>query len=262
MGKDSAPVHELPILGGLNDSQDCLSTCTTIDGLSSSTTIFSLANDIPPDDGRVSINIRERKPKLSKLFRPFSKKPSLVDSLYERLLVDEALDSDSVTAHLPPPPPLNIVIQIVGSRGDVQPFIALGLELKSNFGHRVRIATHSMFKVFVEEHGLEFFDIGGNPEELMAFMFRNPGLLPNYEAFRSGDVKRQRKNMYEILKGCWRACIEPGNGMDKDQKHSRLNMSDSQPRHFIADAIIANPPSFAHIHCAERLGIPLHLMFT
>ncbi|TQS37115.1 hypothetical protein Golomagni_02421 [Golovinomyces magnicellulatus] len=31
---------------------------------------------------------------------------------------------------------------------------------------------------------------------------------------------------------------------------------------FIADAIIANPPSFAHIHCAEKLGIPLHLMFT
>jgi hypothetical protein len=29
-----------------------------------------------------------------------------------------------------------------------------------------------------------------------------------------------------------------------------------------ADAIIANPPSFAHIHCAERLGVPLHLMFT
>lgn len=31
---------------------------------------------------------------------------------------------------------------------------------------------------------------------------------------------------------------------------------------FIADAIIANPPSFAHVHIAERLGIPLHMMFT
>lgn len=31
---------------------------------------------------------------------------------------------------------------------------------------------------------------------------------------------------------------------------------------FIADAIIANPPSFAHIHIAERLGVPLHIMFT
>jgi UDP:flavonoid glycosyltransferase YjiC (YdhE family) len=64
---------------------------------------------------------------------------------------------------------LNIVIQIVGSRGDVQPFVALGLELKK-FGHRVRIATHAVFKDFVEEHELEFFNIGGNPEELMAFV--------------------------------------------------------------------------------------------
>lgn len=31
---------------------------------------------------------------------------------------------------------------------------------------------------------------------------------------------------------------------------------------FIADAIIANPPCFAHVHCAEKLGVPLHLMFT
>ena len=31
---------------------------------------------------------------------------------------------------------------------------------------------------------------------------------------------------------------------------------------FVAHAIIANPPSFAHIHCAEKLGIPLHIMFT
>jgi UDP:flavonoid glycosyltransferase YjiC (YdhE family) len=65
---------------------------------------------------------------------------------------------------------LNIVIQIVGSRGDVQPFVALGLELKNSAGHCVRIATHAVFKDFVEGHGLEFFNIGGNPEELMAFV--------------------------------------------------------------------------------------------
>ena len=33
-------------------------------------------------------------------------------------------------------------------------------------------------------------------------------------------------------------------------------------RPFVANAIIATPPSFAHIHCAEKLGTPLHLMFT
>jgi hypothetical protein len=29
-------------------------------------------------------------------------------------------------------------------------------------------------------------------------------------------------------------------------------MGDKYP--FVADAIIANPPSFAHFHCAEKLG--------
>ncbi|KPI44202.1 Sterol 3-beta-glucosyltransferase UGT80A2 [Cyphellophora attinorum] len=54
---------------------------------------------------------------------------------------------------------LNIVIQVVGSRGDVQPFVAMGCELQK-YGHRVRIATHGVFKTFVHDSGLEFFDIG------------------------------------------------------------------------------------------------------
>ena len=40
------------------------------------------------------------------------------------------------------------------------------------------------------------------------------------------------------------------------------NTLDYRRRPFVADAIIANPPSLAHIHCAQRLGIPLHIMFT
>jgi len=93
-------------------------------------------------------------------------------------------------------------------------------------------------------------------------MVRNPGLLPSYEALRSGDVTRQRKNMYTILKGCWRACIEAGDRMAEDHDTSLSGIREHSAEPFIADAIIANPVSFAHIHCAERLGIPLHLMFT
>jgi sterol 3beta-glucosyltransferase len=29
----------------------------------------------------------------------------------------------------------------------------------------------------------------------------------------------------------------------------------------MADAIISNPVTYGHIHCAEALGVPLHLMF-
>jgi hypothetical protein len=31
---------------------------------------------------------------------------------------------------------------------------------------------------------------------------------------------------------------------------------------FVADVIIANPPSFAHVYYAQALSIPVHLMFT
>jgi len=72
------------------------------------------------------------------------------------------------------PPKLNIVIMVIGSRGDVQPFIAVAKILKEQWGHRVRLATHGAFREFVTGHGVECFDVGGDPSELMAFMVKNP----------------------------------------------------------------------------------------
>jgi hypothetical protein len=168
-----------------------------------------------------------------------------------------------------PPPKLNVVIHVVGSRGDVQPFVALGKTLKATYGHRVRLATHPTFQGFVEENGLEFFSIGGDPAELMAFMVKNPGLMPGLDSLKSGDVGKRRKGMEEIVLGCWRSCIEAGNGLgpppskDSGDYNAGINMNcRPSDRPFIADAIIANPPSFAHIHIAEKMGIPLHMMFT
>ena len=199
----------------------------------------------------MNINLRHRKGR-SGLFWSKPKGPILSELADESPLLGDEIPLEPIVEP-PVPPRLSIVIQIVGSRGDVQPFLALGLTLKEEYGHRVRVATHAAFQRFVEESNLEFFDIGGDPGELMAFMVRNPGLLPTFDALRNGDIKRQRSIMYEILKGCWRSCIERGDGSGGE---------DSAAKYFVADAIIANPPSFAHIHCAEKLGIPLHLMFT
>ena len=78
-------------------------------------------------------------------------------------------------------------------------------------------------------------------------MVKNPGLIPSFESLRGGDVGRKRKMMREMLRGFWASCT----GQDPATQSP-----------FVADAIIANPPSFAHVHCAEALGIPLHMMFT
>lgn len=156
-------------------------------------------------------------------------------------------------------PKLNIVIMVIGSRGDIQPFIKIGKLLKEDYGHRVRIATHPAFKKFVkEDSGLEFFSVGGDPSELMAFMVKNPGLIPSVATVKAGEVGRRRDAMFEMFQGFWRACINATD--DETNSSNKRMMVDNTP--FVADAIIANPPSFAHVHCAERLGIPLHLMFT
>jgi hypothetical protein len=172
----------------------------------------------------------------------------------------EALTAGSVTAH-ETCPPLNIVIQVVGSRGDVQPFLALALSLQ-NFGHRVRLATHSLFQDLVQDLGIEFFSIGGDPAELMAYMVKNPGIVPGMKSMREGDVVKQMHGISEILTGCWRSCFKNCDCIEDPNEKSCQKRSCENKFPFNADAIIANPPSFAHIHCAEKLGIPLHIMFT
>ena len=215
------------------------------------------------------------------------------------------------------------MIMVIGSRGDIQPFVALAKVLVGDWGHRVRIATHPEFKGFIEEEFRvmeediekeerdekkttqerrrwgdeekeknsrikggkgEFFSVGGDPQELMAFMVKNPGLLPSLETIKAGEVARRRQQMGVMFEGFWRSCVEPSGNVLEDAKKEdedgggegdNKNKKKPKPKKkkaviqrlpgttpFIADAIIANPPSFAHIHCAEKLGIPLHLMFT
>ncbi|KAL7620787.1 hypothetical protein AAE478_009785 [Parahypoxylon ruwenzoriense] len=229
------------------------------------------------DDGRVNININQTNRQLADIIAP-----ALRNQLRES--ARSSLDSPLPPAYIPPslggqpgqkpPPSLNVVIQIVGSRGDVQPFVALGQILKNTYGHRVRVATHATFQKFVEDNGLEFFNIGGDPAELMAFMVKNPGLMPGIDALKSGEVTKRRKGIEEIVLGCWRSCIETGDGLgpaprwdrrrgdDNDEEPPSLPDESGGHKPFVVDAIIANPPSFAHIHVAEKLGVPLHLMFT
>lgn len=201
------------------------------------------------DDGRVDIDCDS---KLARAIRfayraskdedrklPPSRSPSPGPSLppYERIQGDLGPED---------PTRLKVLIQVVGSRGDVQPFVALGSELKRR-GHRVRLATHDLFEKFVRDAGLEHYGVGGDPAALMAYMVKNPGLIPSMKSLKAGEIGQKREMVEEMLDGFWEACIRP-------------DTATGEP--FVADAIIANPPSFAHIHCAQALGIPVHLMFT
>ncbi len=56
---------------------------------------------------------------------------------------------------------MKITILAAGSRGDVQPYIALGAELIKR-GQQVRLATFANFEDFVKTYGLEFYRISGD----------------------------------------------------------------------------------------------------
>jgi len=83
-------------------------------------------------------------------------------------------------------PKLNVVIMIVGTQGDVKPFVHLGQQLKNTHGHRVRLATHEKFRDTVRRGGLEFYPLGGDPEKLASYSSSNK-IIPT--SFEEADEK-------------------------------------------------------------------------
>ncbi|RCV32607.1 hypothetical protein SETIT_7G016700v2 [Setaria italica] len=160
------------------------------------------------------------------------------EDAYTEVPVDESLDG----ADIPYRPPMQIVILIVGTRGDVQPFVAIGKRLQ-DYGHRVRLATHANFKEFVLTAGLEFYPLGGDPKILAEYMVKNKGFLPSGPS----EIAIQRKQIKEIIFSLLPACkdADPDTGIP-----------------FKVDAIIANPPAYGHTHVAEALKVPIHIFFT
>ena len=61
---------------------------------------------------------------------------------------------------------MRVVILTVGTRGDVQPYVALGRRMKDH-GWDVCVATHVIFRSLVESYGLEFAPLSGDPGELL-----------------------------------------------------------------------------------------------
>ena len=58
---------------------------------------------------------------------------------------------------------MRITILTYGSRGDVQPFLALAIGLQ-NAGHRVRLAAPHRFEGFVNSYEIPFVSLSGDPE--------------------------------------------------------------------------------------------------
>lgn len=127
----------------------------------------------------------------------------------------------------------NITLLTIGSRGDVQPYIALGKGLLAE-GHNVTIATHLGFKDWILKHGLQFKEVAGNPAELMALMVTHGSMSVSF--LREASAKF-RGWITELLDSSWKACEG-------------------------TDILIESPSAMGGIHIAEALGIPYMRAFT
>jgi len=102
-------------------------------------------------------------------------------------------------------------IVAIGSRGDVQPFVALALGLK-NRDHEATLMAHENFKEFVEGFGISFVPIRGDVEEMLQ---SDEGM----QVLKKGDLlsfskylKKMTKNtagtiLDDILEACEKADV-------------------------------------------------------
>jgi len=102
---------------------------------------------------------------------------------------------------------MRITILTAGSRGDVQPYAALGVGLKAA-GHRVRLATHGCFEPMIRDVGLEFHRIGGDPKGILEGEAGQRWLEANQNtfAFLKRMMDATRPVMWQNLNDYWGAC--------------------------------------------------------
>jgi UDP:flavonoid glycosyltransferase YjiC (YdhE family) len=129
---------------------------------------------------------------------------------------------------------MRIDILALGSRGDVQPYVALGLGLRSA-GHHVRLVTLGGFTSFVRAHGLDHVEIGARPQEIMDtaegrdFVGRRRSVL----GFLGGFVRVARTLVQEGVARYW-------------------------PLSQDADALVASAAGLlVAVHVAEKRRLPL-----
>jgi len=102
-----------------------------------------------------------------------------IDAIDDTPIIYDDYDGSSDNASVESPGPLRITCLTIGSRGDVQPFIALCKGLKAE-GHTVTIATHIEFEDWIRSHGINFAPIAGDPAQLMRLCVEHDMFTPGF----------------------------------------------------------------------------------
>ncbi|KIO34033.1 glycosyltransferase family 1 protein [Tulasnella calospora MUT 4182] len=129
----------------------------------------------------------------------------------------------------------HFVCLTIGSRGDIQPYIALCLGLKKE-GHEVTIVTHEEYKAWVEGFGIQHRTAGGDPGALMKLSVEHKMFSPQFFKESLGNF---RKWLDELLVDSYDQVKAAG-----------------------ATVLIESPSAMAGVHIAEALNIPYFRAFT
>ena len=130
---------------------------------------------------------------------------------------------------------MHITMLTLGTRGDVQPFIALGVGLQQA-GHQVQLATYSDFESLIRSYGLSFSRISGDAQTTMLEEAGQKAVDAggNPIVFMRRYAETLEPIVERVLVDSWAACQG-------------------------ADAIIAHATAFWGYDIAEKLAIPFYL---
>ena len=133
---------------------------------------------------------------------------------------------------------MNILILTFGSRGDVQPYVALGKGLAAS-GHTVTVCTSSSFESFVTEQGLKYGYATNELLELMDSMEGREAMEETTGVF--GSIKMMVKLN------------------SRGQAINRQLLVDSWAAAQAADPdlIIVHPKGLGGMHIGEKLNVPV-----
>src|SRR5687767_10362457 len=133
------------------------------------------------------------------------------------------------------PSSMRVVIFAIGTRGDVQPYVALGRGL-SDAGHEVVVATHEPFRAFVTQYGLGFRPIAADVQAV----------------FQSEEVRRalKIKNPIAFLRDL-RDLRDLGFA-----PYVKRWQQDALDSCHDAEAIVFSPFGVFAYHVAESRGVP------
>ncbi len=132
---------------------------------------------------------------------------------------------------------MNIFIVTAGSRGDVQPFVALGKGLKAK-GHEVTLCTCSRFEPFITEHGLNYG-------------YMNDNLLKLLDSEVGREVIESSGNLLGLVKTTL-TLFKEAKELNREMFQDAWNVAQAaQP-----DILIFHPKILAGSHIAEKLNIP------